>query len=128
MQFTNTTIFSRRYFSAGLKQCLTYGPNNPNWTGTLVPLLLLLLSVALSGQGSFQKVIQGISGVELGRHVLETDNGYIIAGYTSSSGAGGRDAYLTEIDKLGNIMWQRTYGGSFDDAFNIVIKGNNGGY
>jgi gliding motility-associated-like protein len=126
MQFTNITIFLRRYFSAGLKQCLRL--NKPNRTSAFMPLLLLLLSSALSGQGSFHKVLKGTSGVELGRHVLETDNGFLIAGYTSSSGAGGKDAYLTEIDKLGNVLWQRTYGGSSDDAFSIITKGNNGGY
>jgi outer membrane protein OmpA-like peptidoglycan-associated protein len=87
-----------------------------------------MLTTALLGQGSFQKVIKGNNGIELGRHVLETKNGYLIAGYTTSSGAGSKDAYLVKIDKLGKIMWQRTYGGSSNDAFNIITKGNNGGY
>ena len=127
-QFTYFAPRAFRVYYTFLKLSATIGSNKTTRTSALIFLILLLLSPALSAQGSFQKIIQGTSGVELGRHVLETDNGFLIAGYTSSSGAGAKDAYLTEIDKLGNILWQRTYGGSFDDAFSVITKGNNGGY
>jgi gliding motility-associated-like protein len=127
-QFTYFAPRAFRFYYISLKLYTRFGTNKTTRTRVLIFLFLLLLSPALSAQGSFQKIIQGTSGVELGRHVLETDNGFLIAGYTSSSGAGAKDAYLTEIDKLGNILWQRTYGGSSDDAFSIIIKGNNGGY
>jgi outer membrane protein OmpA-like peptidoglycan-associated protein len=119
---------SFRVYYIFLKPSNTCGSNKTTRTSALIFLLLSLLSSALSGQGSFQKIIQGTSGIELGRHILETKNGYLIAGYTTSSGAGAKDAYLVKIDKLGNILWQRTYGGASNDAFNIITKGNNGGY
>ena len=43
------------------------------------------------------------------------DGGYIVAGYTKSLGAGGRDAWVLKLDASGNIMWQKTYGGADDD-------------
>lgn len=57
-----------------------------------------------------------------------SDGGYVLAGGTSSSGAGGYDAWVVKLDANGNILWQKTYGGAQDDnAFSVqAIAG--GGY
>lgn len=128
MQFDNISINALRGYGAVLRLHSMGHSNKTTRAKAFMYIILLLLSAVLSGQSSFQKVLTSTNGAELGRHILETDNGYLIAGYTSAAGAGGKDAYLTEIDKLGNILWQRTYGGIYDDAFNIITKGNNGGY
>ena len=47
------------------------------------------------------------------------DNGYIICGYTSSYGHGGKDVLVVKIDSLGNILWAKAYGGTND---NMDIK------
>ena len=51
-----------------------------------------------------------------------------MAGYTSSFGAGGNDAYLLQVDFNGNVIWQNTYGGDKHDAFYAVTEANNGGF
>ena len=51
--------------------------------------------------------------------------GYIGAGYTVSSGFGGKDAYLVMTDLNGNIRWEKTYGGSQDDVANAIIIAAN---
>jgi len=57
-----------------------------------------------------------------------TDGGYILAGWTSSFGAGGWDAYLIKTDSLGDTLWSRTYGGSYEDRGTQVQQTTDGGY
>ncbi|MFH1319877.1 MAG: S8 family serine peptidase [Bacteroidota bacterium] len=48
-------------------------------------------------------------------NVIQTDNGYLITSYTNSYGAGGMDIMLVNVDNNGNIIWSKTYGGTFED-------------
>lgn len=40
------------------------------------------------------------------------DGGYLVVGYTFSSGAGGSDMYVVNINEQGDSVWTNTYGGS----------------
>ncbi|MGZ4068139.1 MAG: T9SS type A sorting domain-containing protein, partial [Bacteroidia bacterium] len=45
--------------------------------------------------------------------IIETnDGGYILAGHTSSFGAGGTDIYLMKLNSNGDTLWTKTYGGT----------------
>jgi hypothetical protein len=57
-----------------------------------------------------------------------TDGGYIVAGYTSSLGAGNRDAYLVKTNAQGDTVWTRTYGGTTNDVALSVRQTSDGGY
>ncbi len=61
--------------------------------------------------------------------VQETsDGGYILAGYTSSFGAGGEDMYLVKTDADGKDLWSRTFGGTDGDKAFSVQETSDGGY
>jgi hypothetical protein len=58
---------------------------------------------------------------ESGNLILETNNGYVIAGSTKSQGAGDFDFYLLKTDIQGNELWNKTYGGlGTDYCYNIT--------
>jgi PKD repeat protein/predicted secreted protein len=56
------------------------------------------------------------------------DDGYAITGSTNSFGNGGNDTWLFRVDSNGNELWNRTFGGPFDDIGHRVKQGEDGGY
>ena len=71
----------------------------------------------------------GGTDVDRGLSVQQTnDGGYILTGYTASSGAGLDDILLIKTDASGNAQWQKTFGGTGRDYGNSVIQSTDGGY
>ena len=71
----------------------------------------------------------GGSGYDVAFSVQQTtDGGYIIAGFTTSYGAGGRDVYLIKTDSNGDALWTKTFGGSGWDVGHCVQQATDGGY
>ena len=64
----------------------------------------------------------------IGNNLQTNDGGYLISGYTGSYGAGGLDGWLIKTDAIGNIEWNRTYGGPLEDVISDMIKSKEGGY
>ncbi|RLC36156.1 MAG: hypothetical protein DRH33_07445, partial [Candidatus Nealsonbacteria bacterium] len=63
------------------------------------------------------------------RSLIQTDDGgYAVAGYTSSKGAGEDDTWVIKLDMKGNIVWDKTFGGSGDDKAGSIIQTTDGGY
>ncbi len=88
---------------------------------------IVFVSNSLCAQSTFQKTFGG-DGDDKGVSICQTeDGGFIIAGVTKSKGAGGDDAYLLKIDSLGNLLWEKTYGGAKDDAGWYVRQTLDGG-
>ena len=56
------------------------------------------------------------------------DGGFIAAGYTESTGAGGKDFWLVRIDAGGYLEWTRTFGTSMSEAAYSVAALENGGF
>ena len=59
---------------------------------------------------------------------LTGDGGYVIAGETSSFGAGSQDGWLVKLDAHGEEQWSHSFGGPESDAFYAVQKTADGGY
>jgi len=56
------------------------------------------------------------------------DNGFILTGFTKSSGAGGKDLYIVKTDESGNERWEKTYGYDTDEEGNSIVTAADGGY
>jgi hypothetical protein len=73
--------------------------------------------------------IFGGSDFDDGRAIVETNDGFVIAGETNSysKNDGYSDAWLLKIDKTGNHIWNHTYDGfDYNDLFNQIIPSDNG--
>ncbi|WXG45852.1 MAG: hypothetical protein WED05_04105 [Candidatus Atabeyarchaeum deiterrae] len=81
-----------------------------------------------SGNQQWNKTYGG-AGYDEAQSVQQTpDGGYIVAGYTSSFGAGSLDFWLVKTDGSGNQQWNKTYGGAGYDAASSVRQTRDGGY
>lgn len=71
----------------------------------------------------------GGSDADRGLSVQQTsDGGYILTGYTASTGAGLDDLYLIRTDASGNQLWIKTFGGTGRDYGNAVKQTADGGF
>jgi hypothetical protein len=59
---------------------------------------------------------------------VTSEGGYILGGQTSSYGAGGVDCWLIKTDSQGNEIWNKTYGGNYDDSLWYIEQTSDGGY
>jgi cysteine-rich repeat protein len=63
-----------------------------------------------------------------GSIVQTSDGGFAFAGVTQSFGAGFNDAWLVKLDQVGNVQFEKTYGGSSHDFINAMVKTSDGGF
>jgi hypothetical protein len=96
----------------------------------VVPVLLTftILIVSLCYGYEWDKTFGG-SGIDSGYSVQQTpDGGYIIAGSTTSFGAGESDIYLLKTNANGDLVWDKTFGGSGRDEAYSLQQTVEGGY
>jgi len=87
-----------------------------------------LIKIDKNGNEIWQKTFGG-SDFDYADTITPTkDGGFIVAGYTESSGNGEGDVYLIKIDKNGNKIWQKTFGGSDFDVANAITPTKDGGF
>jgi hypothetical protein len=86
-----------------------------------------LLKLDSMGQKKFEKSFGGYSN-EIGKSIVQlSDSSFVMLGYTSSFGIGGYDVFLVCADKNGNLLWQKTIGGSdWDFAYGFDITADGG--
>jgi hypothetical protein len=75
---------------------------------------------AITYGGSYNDYVDSIQQTD--------DGGYIVAGRTSSFGAGAYDIWILKLSSSGEIEWQRTYGGSGHDSADSIQETDDGGY
>jgi hypothetical protein len=76
----------------------------------------------------FEKTYGGVYS-DVGYCVQQvTDGGYVVAGVYNSHSPENSDVYLIRTDSLGEVLWERTYGGSLSDAGYSVRQTGDRGY
>jgi hypothetical protein len=70
----------------------------------------------------------GGSGDDEAGCVIQTSNGYALAGITNSTGAGSYDFWLIRTDSFGTSQWSQTYGGAYDEVVTALVQTSDGGY
>ncbi len=90
--------------------------------------ILCLFSATLFSQiTTFQKTY-GTPDQESATDIIETPDGYLIAGRTHRAADNTPLALLIRIDKNGSVLWQKTYGGTDEVGFESVAIANDGGF
>jgi hypothetical protein len=87
-----------------------------------------LIKTDADGNHMWNQTYGGTSS-DIGCSVVQTlDEGYTIAGYTYSFGAGGGDVWLVKTDGTGNYLWSQTYGGADRDRGYSMVQTLDGEY
>ncbi|NIO19798.1 MAG: hypothetical protein GTN76_03420, partial [Candidatus Aenigmarchaeota archaeon] len=121
--FVNSYLRSIRETSDG--GYITAGHIYPSLNNSFDFLILKLDSIGLI---EWQRYYGG-SQDDWANAIQETsDGGYFVAGYTESFGAGNLDFWVLKLTSIGNIDWERAYGGSGDDWANSAQQTSDGGF
>lgn len=93
-----------------------------------------VVKITATGDLIWEKSYGG-TGIEISYGMTKTDdNGYVISGNTFSSDAdvsknnGASDVWLIKIDDSGNLVWEKTIGGSEFDLAESVSLASDGGF
>ncbi len=97
---------------------------------SIVSFLLICSSLVISVEASsiWSQTYGGGGNDEAHSLIMTSDGGYALAGKTLSFGAGGDDFWLVKTDALGNMEWNRTYGGTLGDEAYSLVATADGGY
>lgn len=93
-----------------------------------------IVKLDASGTVQWDKLLGG-NGFDVAYSVQQTtDGGYVISGSTNSTDGdvsvskGGLDYWVVKLDALGNIQWEKSYGGSDTDVAYTVKQAIDGGF
>ncbi|MCX7796168.1 MAG: hypothetical protein N2380_06585 [bacterium] len=86
-----------------------------------------VLKIKESGDKVWEKIFGG-KDFDCANSIIETlDKCYIIVGHTASFGAGSYDFYILKIDRNGNKLWEKIFGGKDVDMAVDVKNTPDGG-
>lgn len=87
-----------------------------------------LVKVDADGNEKWSKDYGGTGGEAASDILVTNDGGYLVLGSTTSIGAGEFDVHLFKTDALGNMQWEKTYGGANWEEASSIQPTADGGY
>lgn len=129
-QLTSVSSTSDGGFIGGSWSYAPYG--NPVYGGDDYWIVKLNSTCTLQ----WQKVIGGSGSEYFGNIKQLADGNYICGGYSTSDSSGLKsepsfglsDFWILKLDTVGNIIWQKTIGGSGDDILNCISPTFDNGF
>ena len=90
---------------------------------------IFVIKVDYEGIQQWSSTFGGV-GTDIGRKIINYNNdGFVLIGYTDSFGEGnGFNNWLIKIDELGNVIWDKTFGGDGNDRALSGIKTSDNGF
>ncbi|MDD5530702.1 MAG: T9SS type A sorting domain-containing protein [bacterium] len=89
---------------------------------------IYLVKTNCSGDTLWTRILGGDKG-DFGWSIQQAqDGGFIIAGTTSSFGAGLNDVYLIKTNSSGDTLWTKTFGGTGEDYGYSIQQTEDGGF
>jgi uncharacterized delta-60 repeat protein len=89
---------------------------------------LWVLKLTSIGDIEWERIYGGSDNDYLNCIQETSDGGYVVTGNTYSFGAGDSDILALKLSFAGDIEWQRTYGGSEEDAAYYIQETSDEGY
>jgi gliding motility-associated-like protein len=93
----------------------------------------LVIKLTADGDITWRKDYGGSKNEYASSIDITSDGGYVVGGFTESSNGdvtanhGGRDCWVIKIDGTGNLLWQKSIGGSGDEEINGIRATSDGG-
>lgn len=60
--------------------------------------------------------------------IILVENGYAMAGYTRSFGAGSSDFWLVTVNEIGEMIWNQTYGNELMELCYALVRADDDGF
>ena len=104
---------------------------------TLFALLLSIFTIQAQDPNiQWQKTIGGSDNDNLRAMIETTGGGYLLGGTSDSNISGEKnensrglsDYWILRLDTSGNILWQKTYGGSDNETLYTLLQTTDGGF
>ncbi|MFH2054804.1 MAG: dockerin type I repeat-containing protein [bacterium] len=82
-----------------------------------------LLKIDLEGDTLWTRTFGGNDDEAAFEVIENSDGNYVVAGYTDSEGAGGKDFYILEVNaSTGDLVWDTIFGGTEDDVAKSIVE------
>ncbi len=81
-----------------------------------------------SGNVVWQYAYGGVGDEDAFAMRAAPDGGALVAGYTTSTGSGGQEAWLLRLNPDGSVKWQKNFGGAEGERLYGVAAGDDGSW